>query len=233
MDGIYVERWDGERQGPVVVFLHHGLGSVSQWRDFPRRLCAAVGLPGMAYDREGHGRSRERSMALGMRYLQQEARVLEALLAEERIEGAILVGHSDGGSIALQCRTPVRAIITEAAHVFVEDITRQGIRHVVDNYESLRPRLAKHHGDKTDRLFWDWAATWLSPAFDSWNINDDIVRGREILALQGAEDPYGTTRQLEAIGGRPVLIPNCGHDPHHESPLVTLEQMREAILGWL
>lgn len=231
---MYVERWQGRRPEPVVIFLHHGIGSVSQWRDFPRRLCEAVGLPGLAYDRIGHGKSDPRTAPIGPDYLHREARVLEALLEQEQVTRPILVGHSDGGSIALLCRTPVRAVITEAAHVFVEDITRQGIRDVVAGYNRLRPRLRKHHGDKTERLFWDWAGIWLSPDFDNWDIRADVVRGAApLLALQGREDPYGTVRQLEAIGGRSVLIPNCRHEPHHEAPEATFELMREAIRDWL
>lgn len=230
---MFVERWQGSRPGPVVVFLHHGIGSVSQWRDFPRRLCQAAGLPGLAYDRVGHGKSLPRNTPLSPRYLHHEARALEALLENQQIQRPILIGHSDGGSIALLCQTPLHAVITEAAHVFVEDITRQGIREVVAQYDQLRPRLAKHHGDKTDRLFWDWASMWLSPAFDSWDIRADVARGSPLLALQGREDPYGTVRQLEAIGGKSVLIPNCRHEPHHEAPAATFDLMLDAIRGWL
>ncbi len=230
---MYVERWQGSRAEPVVVFLHHGIGSVSQWRDFPRRLCEAVGLPGLAYDREGHGKSEPRAAPIGPDYLHREARRLEALLDEERVRNPILIGHSDGGSIALLCRSPVRAVVTEATHVFVEDITRQGIREVVADYDRLLPRLRKHHGDKAERLFWDWAGMWLSPAFDNWDIGADIIRGRWILALQGREDPYGTERQLEAIGGDSVVIPNCRHEPQHEAPEVTFALICDAIRGWL
>lgn len=229
---MFVQRWQGSRAEPVVVFLHHGIGSVGQWRDFPRRLCEAVGLPGLAYDREGHGKSEPRTMPIGPDYLHLEARRLEALLEQEQLRNPILVGHSDGGSIALMCRTPVRAIITEAAHVFVEDITREGIRDVVADYDRLLPRLRKHHGDKAGRLFWDWAGIWLSPVFDTWDISAEVIRGRQILALQGREDPYGTVRQLEAIGGDAVLIPNCRHEPHHEAPEAAFERMRDAILRW-
>jgi pimeloyl-ACP methyl ester carboxylesterase len=232
---IYVERWTGERSAPVLVFLHHGLGSVSQWRDYPGKLCQSLGLLGMAYDRAGHGRSPDRGIALGPDYLHQEARVLEELLVQQSIDDAILIGHSDGGSIALMCRSPqVRGVITEAAHVFVEPITREGIRDTVDRYASdIRQRLVRHHGEKTDRLFAEWAGIWLSPDFDSWNIEAEIVRDRPVFALQGADDPYGTPAQLEAIGGTTLLIPNCRHEPHFEASEATFEAMRQAILQWL
>lgn len=231
---LYIERWPGEQSGPAVVFLHHGLGSVAQWRDFPRKLTASLGLPGLAYDRIGHGRSPALTAARGPDYLTLEARRLEQFLEAESLSDVILVGHSDGGSIALQCRTPsVRAVITEGAHVFVEDVTRQGIREAVEIYSTLEPRLVRYHGDKTGLLFWEWAGTWLDPRFDDWNMEAEVVRERPVLAIQGREDPYGTTRQLEAIGGTSLLIPHCQHEPHAEAFEPTFRAMRQAILGWL
>ena len=151
------------------MFLHEGLGSVSQWRDFPDMLCGRLRLDGLAYDRPGHGRSAEAEQARTSRYLHREAYdVLPVVLDEAAATQPILLGHSDGGTIALlfAARYPRRcaAVITEAAHVFVEEPTLAGIRAVALAWgrTDLRERLARHHGDKTEALFRAWADTWLS-----------------------------------------------------------------------
>ena len=150
---MFVERWQGARPEPVVVFLHHGIGSVSQWRDFPRRLCEAVGLPGLAYDRAGHGKSQPRTAPIAPDYLHQEARALEALLEQERVRRPILVGHSDGGSIALLCRTPVRALIINGGigatilqyRKYIHDYHKDNTEYaIVENTMRHRNRRLKH-----------------------------------------------------------------------------------------
>jgi pimeloyl-ACP methyl ester carboxylesterase len=239
---LYIERIPGKLDGPVLVFLHHGLGAVSLWRDFPRQLSEATGLPAMVYDRRGHGRSPHAGGPPALDRHHQEAQVLKDLLEKHQITDFVLIGHSDGGTIALLYATlrgavPPRGIITEAAHLFVEDVTRAGIRITVDQFSSnLRSRLMRHHGDKTDTLFWNWAGAWLSPQFDSWDISSELSRVRcPVWALQGADDEYGTHAQLQAISAGvagPVetrIIPACAHDPHQQAPAQTLALMQQAI----
>lgn len=235
----------GRRSEPVLVFLHHGLGSVSQWRDFPQRLSQACGVAGLAYDRLGHGRSAGLTGPRTAAYLHDEAALLRDLLQAEGISDCILIGHSDGATIALlYAASPgahPRGVISEAAHLFVEDATRAGIRAAVDRYRSgLQEKLLPHHGDKTDSLFWNWAGTWLSPQFDRFDIRRPLHEVRcPVLALQGEQDEFGTVAQLEAIAAsvsgpvQTVLLAGCGHQPHQEAPETTFRLMQEAIAAWL
>lgn len=246
MGRLYVERIEGRQAGPVLIFLHHGLGSVAQWRDFPMRLGKATGLPVLLYDRCGHGLSDRCGGKRTIWYMHREAEVLGEVLASHGVSDFILIGHSDGGSIALLYAAmpgvlQPRGIVSESAHVFVEDITRQGIRAAADAFTAgMRHRLSRYHGLHTERLFWDWAGTWLSPSFDTWNLCEAIRKVRcPVLALQGSEDEYGTPAQIEAIVssvGGPVsrhMIPSCGHEPHHQHPEQTLAIMEEAVRSFL
>lgn len=235
----------GADPGPTLVFLHEALGCTAMWHDFPDRVARATGLPALIYDRAGHGRSSAVSPgtpdkgARDKAYLHVEAEVvLPHLLERLHIDAALLVGHSDGGSIALlaaaACPARIVGIVTEAAHVFVETLTRQGVRKTLAAYEErdLEARLARYHGDQTRTLFFAWAHTWLSPSFRGWNIEARLGRIRcPALVIQGTADPYGTPRQVEAIvagiGPRaaPLLIPGGGHTPHREAP----DLVRDAI----
>lgn len=202
------------------------------WHDFPARVVADTGLCGVSYDRAGYGRSHGVSHPRGKSYLHVEAReILPRFLECQQIEKAVLIGHSDGGSIALlaaaACPEKIIGIVTEAAHVFVEDITLAGIRDTVAAYEKrhLEKRLARYHGTKARELFFAWADTWLSPSFRDWNIEDVLGRIHcPALIIQGREDPYGTARQVQSIvagiglRGVPLLIPGCGHAPHRDAP---------------
>ncbi|MCX7635347.1 MAG: alpha/beta hydrolase [Syntrophales bacterium] len=229
----------GFGEGPSLVFLHEGLGSVGQWRDFPEAVCAATGLPALVYDRCGYGRSEPCPYPRTLDYLEREARdSLPEVLAAFHIQAPIFIGHSDGGSIALIFAGiyPARtmAVITEAAHVFVEEVTLAGIREAVHIYETtnLKERLARYHGDKTEAVFRGWSETWLAPWFRTWNI-ESYLSGitTPLLVIQGEDDAYGTTQQVEAIvrgaKGRTetFLVPRCGHIPHHEARAVVLERM--------
>jgi len=231
-----------DADGTTLVFLHEGLGSISQWRDFPSRLSERTGLPALVYDRWGYGKSEPFALPRKTGYLHDEALVgLPAVLEACGIGRTILVGHSDGGSIALihASRHPggVRAVITEAAHVFVEEVTLAGIREAVEAYAKtdLGRRLARHHGDKTDLVFHGWADTWLSPAFRDWNIEDCLPGVRcPVLIIQGIDDPYGTPAQVRAIerqisGRAEPLIVRCGHTPHAEAR----EEVLEAMAGFI
>lgn len=219
-----------------LVFLHEGLGCIRLWRDVPGRLAAATGRRAVVYDRRGYGESDPVVDPRGPDYLHIEAgRHLPALMGALEIERAVFVGHSDGGTIALLfgARFPSRTagIVTEAAHIYVDKMTVAGIRRAVTAYRQgdLRRRLARYHGEQTDSVFWSWADTWLAPWFRNWNIEADIAGVTSpLLAIQGADDPYGEPEQVErivkAVGGpaQPLIVPGCGHIPHHEAPAAVM-----------
>lgn len=227
---------DTTTSGPTLVFLHEGLGSIGQWKDFPQALCAAMGLRGFVYDRLGYGASDGFEGPRGTDYLHREAEVwLPRIAAAEGWGDAIVpVGHSDGGSIALlyAARHRVRALVTMAAHVFVEEVTLAGIREARTAWHTtdLKDRLARYHGAKTEAMFLAWNDTWQTKAFRTWNIETALPEIRDpLLAIQGVQDEYGTAAQIEAIltgAGGPaegILIPDCRHIPHL--------QAREAVIG--
>jgi len=222
--------WIGSRAsgGPTLVFLHEGLGSVSLWRDFPAALCRRTSCSGLVYSRWGHGASDPLDGPRTVRFMHEEALlVLPALLDAFGIRRPILVGHSDGGSIALiyeGSRIGQSAgLILEAPHVFVEDLTVKSIARIETLYEQsdLRSRLARYHGERVDPLFRAWTGVWLSPEFRSWNI-EEYLPGvlSPTLILQGLDDEYGTEKQVETIarilGERceSLMLPACGHTPH-------------------
>jgi pimeloyl-ACP methyl ester carboxylesterase len=227
----------GARERPVLVFLHDSLGSVGLWRDFPERLGHAVGLGVLAYDRRGHGASDPFGpLPRTSAYLHDEARTLGRVLEAAGIDDAVLFGHSDGGSIALLAAAllpgRIRAVVSEAAHVFVEERTLEGVRAAQGAVVTgdLLSRLAKHHGEKAEALTAAWIGTWLSPAFRGWNIEAELRGIRcPVLVLQGELDEYGTAAQVDAIARgvagpvRPALLPGLRHTPHREAP--------DAVLG--
>lgn len=239
---LYTEAIDGPAEGPVLVFLHEGLGCTAMWKTFPRALCSAAGLPGLLYDRAGFGLSSSSTTPRTARYLHESAleelpRVLAGTIPGR---GHILVGHSDGGSIALLYAASrprgLRAVITEAAHVKVEPITLTGIQAAVKAWEAGKlQKLARYHGDKAEAVFRAWSESWRNPAFHTWNIEEDLRRiACPVLALQGDGDQYGTPAQVESIrsktpGGRGIILEHCGHAPHRDRPERVLELMREFI----
>lgn len=222
-----------EAKAPLLVFLHEGLGSLSMWKDFPARLCQAVGARGLVYSRPGYGRSTPRAEdeTWGLDFMHRQAdEVLPALLdALDVSQPAWLVGHSDGGSIALlhAASHPARVagLVLLAPHIFVEDITLANIRRAREDYEhgSLRAGLARHH-DNPDSAFWGWNRIWLHPPFARWNITDALAAIRcPVLAIQGLDDAYGTLAQIrgiaEGVPGTELLeLPQCGHSPHRDQP---------------
>jgi pimeloyl-ACP methyl ester carboxylesterase len=222
--------------GPTLVFLHEGLGSITQWRSFPLALARATGLPVLLYDRHGHGRSAPRTGPPDPGYLAREAcECLPEVLATVGIEAPILVGHSDGATIALLYaarfpRSPL-AVVAEAGHVFVEALTLQGIWRTLRAYETtqLRDQLARHHGAAVDAMFRAWCEVWLSPPFRDWNILDQLPAILcPVLVVQGEADPYGTLDQVQAIftgvsGPVQGLVLPCGHVPHLEAVADTLD----------
>jgi pimeloyl-ACP methyl ester carboxylesterase len=225
---------------PVLIFLHEGLGSVSLWRDFPARLCARTGLPGLVYSRAGYGRSDAVDLPRPVDFMHTEARVLDDLRARAGVREAIVIGHSDGGSIALlhAARRPpgLLATVVMAPHLFVEPITLAAIRALRERFADgqLAGRLARHHADA--RLtFEGWTGIWLDPAFADWTIEAEMDSiDTPLLALQGRQDAYGTMAQLERLAARVpaarwIGLPDCGHSPHLDQP----EAVLEAIAGFL
>lgn len=245
-DGRRLEyRWHGPgpEEAPTLVFLHEGLGSVSHWRDFPERLASATGCGALVYSRAGYGASDPAELPRSVRYMHHEAvAVLPEVLERTGVRTAIPVGHSDGASIALihaaLCTgSPVRALILEAPHVFVEDVSVRSIAEAAEAYRTtdLRSRLKRHHAD-VDAAFWGWNDIWLDEEFRHWNIEALLPRVRcPTLVVQGREDPYGTLAQVEAIqrqaaGSVQVLVlEDCGHAPHRDHPEVVLEAMRAFV----
>lgn len=214
---------------PVLVFLHEALGCIGMWRDVPQRLAAMTGLEALVYDRHGHGRSGPMPAPRRPGYLEREAfDVLPAVLDACAIDAPVLVGHSDGGSIALlyASRHRARAVVAEAAHVYVEAVTRAGIREAVQAWREtdLPARLARHHGDKTEALFAAWADVWLSDEFRDWNIEDCLPRiACPVLVIQGADDEYATAAHPQSIAAgvagdaRVMMVPGCRHIPHFQA----------------
>ncbi len=227
---------------PNLVFLHEGLGSIGLWRDFPARLAAATGAAALVYSRRGYGGSDPLGRPRRVDYMHREALdVLPALLDQLAIAEPILIGHSDGASIALihagAQRWPVRGLIIEAPHVFVEDLTVAGIAAARDTYRAsdLGRRLARYHADP-DAAFWGWNDIWLDPAFRAWNIEEYLSAiTAPVLVVQGEDDEYGTPAQLEAIVrgiAGPVetlLLPRCKHAPHRDQPEATLAAMKRFL----
>ena len=226
-----------------VIFLHEGLGSVSQWTqrgiDWPQQVCAATGRPGVVYSRRGYGQSEAMHGDLPADYMHREAwEVLPALLNALQINNPVLLGHSDGATIALlhASQHPVAACIALAPHVLVEDVAIKSIAAATTAFESgdLRERLARHHAD-VNGAFRQWNDVWLSDAFRSFDIRSECRRiTAPLLLIQGLEDEYGTLRQLDEIAvaaphAARLHLPSCGHSPQRDQPEKTLE----AVTGFL
>lgn len=232
--------------GPLLIFLHEGLGCVEKWKDFPGKLCKAADLPGLVYDRYGYGKSDMLGEPRQPDFLHREAfEALPELLEKlNMIRPLILVGHSDGGSIALlhASRYPERviALILEAPHVKIEQLSARGLKEAIQAYRygDLKERLEKYHGPNTDSMFWGWANIWTDERTRDWNIESFLPSVKApILFLQGELDEYGTVEQLHAIrkgAGGPVeaeIIPGCGHIPHQQAEEFALQRMQGFIAG--
>jgi pimeloyl-ACP methyl ester carboxylesterase len=228
---------------PAIVLLHEGLGSIGLWRDFPARLAARTGCGVLAYSRYGYGRSEPLRERREPEYMHHEGRVvLPELLAQLEIERPILLGHSDGASIALlyaagPANDP-RALVLVAPHVFVEELSVRSIAQAKIAYETsdLRAKLARHHDD-VDGAFFGWNDIWLDPRFRAWNIEPAVegVRCR-VLLIQGEADEYGTSAQVDAIAARlprseALLVADAGHSPHRDAPELVLERVSAFVEG--
>ena len=225
-------QWVGDPASKIapVVFLHEGLGSIAMWKDFPERFCSEHSLRGFVFSRYGYGQSTpkppdERWSPAFMHMQAHE--VLPLLFDALRIERPWLFGHSDGGSIALlhAAKFEVGGIVVVAPHLFVEAVSIASIERAREAYEAtdLRARLARHHADP-DSAFRGWSDIWLDPAFRAWNIEFELdAITCPVLAVQGADDEYGTLAQIGGIQNRLpktrlLVIPKCGHSPHRDQP---------------
>jgi len=216
-----------------LVFLHEGLGSIALWRDWPASLCAATGRAGWLYSRRGYGQSSAVPDVRGAGrlqpdYMHREAlQVLPRLLAALGLERPVLVGHSDGATIALihAAHHPVAACVVMAPHLMVEDVSVRSIEQARQAYQHgpLRQRLARFHAD-VDGAFWQWNDIWLSPAFRAFDIRDECrAITAPLLAIQGLDDEYGTLAQIHDLQravphARQLEVPACGHSPHRDQP---------------
>ena len=234
---------NGSGDGPTLVFLHEGLGSVSLWRDFPAQVSRETGCPAVVYSRYGHGGSDVLEGPRTVDFMHEEAlAVLPELLDRLGIREPVLVGHSDGGSIALiyaGAHESVKGLVVLAPHVFVEDLSVQSIAAAQVSFETtdLPQRLGRHHADAA-RTFRGWNDVWLDPDFRRWNIEEYLPGiACPTLAIQGLDDEYGTLAQIDAIArlsGGPVellKLPDCGHSPHRDRPGPVLEAMVRFIAG--
>jgi pimeloyl-ACP methyl ester carboxylesterase len=224
-------------EAPTIVMLHEGLGCVALWRDFPQRLAAATGFGVFAYSRAGYGGSERIDLPRPLDYMSREARLsLPAALEVIGFKRGVLLGHSDGASIAAIAAGEgaderIEGLILMAPHLFTEDIGLASIAAARRAYETgnLRARLAKYHAD-VDVAFRGWNEAWLDPGFRAWNIEDAVARWRvPALVIQGAEDQYGTVKQIRAIEARspaPVrslVLEGCRHAPQFDQPEATIE----------
>lgn len=240
--------WHGPPPGaaPTLVFLHEGLGSVSAWRGFPARLADAAGCGALVYSRGGYGASDPVPLPRPATFMHAEADVLAAVMDAVDVREAILFGHSDGASVALLHAAghpdgPVRGLVLEAPHVFVEEVTVESIARLRDAFPGsvLRERLSRHHAD-VDATVAGWCGVWLDPGFRAWNLAPALSAIRiPSLVIQGDADEYGTWAQVEAIqrgsgGSVDVLrVADCGHAPHQRDPDVveaaTVRFVRRAL----
>lgn len=223
----------------LMVFLHEGLGSVGLWKDWPAQLCDAANCRGLVFSRYGYGAStlRPKTEKWPANYMHEQAReFLPALfnalgMASEK---PIILGHSDGGSIALiyagMYPDKVKAVISMASHIMVEDVTIESIQKAREAFlnTDLPKKMARYHKD-SDSAFWGWNDAWLSPEFRAWNIEPFVAAIRcPILAIQGREDEYSTLAQIQGIKriatqSKLCIMDDCHHSPHKEKPQVTID----------
>jgi pimeloyl-ACP methyl ester carboxylesterase len=234
----------GESQDkPVLVFLHEGLGSIRQWRGFPAGVAQATGCRALVYDRYGYGQSDVLQEARRkVRFMHDEAlQALPEVLFSLKVENPILVGHSDGASIALiyaGAGHAVRAVAAMAPHVFIEPVCLQSIEKAKESFEKtdLPEKLGRYHRDAR-KTFYGWADVWLDPRFERWDIREEYLPNIRcpVLAIQGREDEYGTMAQLDEIERRvagpcePVKLSGCGHSPFRDQPEKTLSAVSSFV----
>jgi pimeloyl-ACP methyl ester carboxylesterase len=228
---------------PKLVFLHEGLGSIAMWRDFPARVAAATQCEAIVYSRYGYGNSDPIDAPRNARYMHDEALVaLPELLDHIGVDRPILIGHSDGGSIALihagAGTRAVTAVITLAAHVMVEDASVKSIAAAKALYETtdLSTRLGRFHAD-VESAFRGWNAIWLAPEFREWNIEEFLPGiACPVLAIQGVDDEYGTMEQMRRIRAgvsrvELLTLDACAHSPHRDRPGAVVDAIARFVTG--
>lgn len=242
VDGVSLEcRWIGPPPDttPTIVMLHEGLGCLALWRDFPDELAERTGCGVFAYSRPGYGASDPVTLPRPLSYMEDEATgLMPRLLDAVGFERGVLLGHSDGASIAALYAGShqdhrVRGLVLLAPHFFVEESGLVSIAASRDAYESgdLKSRLERYHGANTECAFRGWNDAWLAPDFKAWDILEAVAHIRvPMLILQGRDDEYGTLAQLEAAEEQAyspvesILIDGCGHAPHLDQRAITLDQ---------
>jgi pimeloyl-ACP methyl ester carboxylesterase len=242
---LEVQRIAGaESDAPTLVFLHEGLGSISQWRDFPVQVAAKTECHALVYSRYGYGNSDVLQEARNARFMHDEGmEVLPELLEKLSIREPFLIGHSDGASIAILyagAGNPARGLVLLAPHVLVEEQSIKSIAAAKTAFETtdLPKRLGQYHKDAA-KTFWGWNDIWLRPDFRNWNIEEYLPRIKcQVLAIQGYEDEYGTMAQLDAIaaqcGGKveTLRLQNCRHSPHRDHPEAVLNAICDFLQGF-
>ncbi|MBW4935938.1 alpha/beta fold hydrolase [Marinobacter sp. F4206] len=236
---------EGGKKRPTLVFLHESLGSIALWRRFPERLAKATGCDALIYNRLGYGRSSDETLPRPYDYQEKEGELLlPRLLDELGIEEVVLIGHSDGGSIALIAAGALgdraKALVTMAAHIYADHLTLDGIREMAVRYREtdIREKLQRYHGDRTDDLFNAWQTVWLDEGFQAF-----MDFGRWLAAIQcpsmimqGQDDEYGMPEQVTdivaGIGAKAeaVFLPDTGHSPHLEKPEQVLDLVCDFLL---
>ncbi|WP_457552453.1 alpha/beta fold hydrolase [Desulfobacula sp.] len=236
----------GEKNHPTLIFLHEGLGCTKMWKDFPEKLSQKTGCPALVFSRFGYGRSDPAPLPWKINFMHKQAlHILPDIIKKTGIKTYILIGHSDGGSIGLIFSgSPIakelnglKGLITEATHVFCEQITVNCIKQAKINYDTrnLKQGLEKYHGKNTDNAFRGWNDVWLNPNFMNWNIEKYLGKIKiPMIAIQGKDDQYGTVKQLESIKRnvkqvQAFLIDECRHSPHLEKPEIVLKIMTRFI----
>ncbi len=246
LDGLSIESaWFGPppSEAPTIVMMHEGLGSVSTWRDFPERLAKATRTGVFVFSRIGYGRSSDALLPRPLDYLHREAtEILPKILTKIGFQRGILLGHSDGGSIAAIYggsvqNHRVRGLVLIEPHFFVEDMNIETIRQTANDFETkgLRARLQRHHND-AGKTFRGWLDLWLDPRFKSFDITDELRHIRvPVLIVKGADDPYSSLAQIRTAENEcycpveSIVIPNAKHAPHHDQPEQTLESIASFV----
>ncbi len=242
IDGVSLEcAWYGPApdRAPTIVMLHEGLGCVALWRDFPEQLAERTGCGVFVYSRAGYGASDPIDLPRPLTYMEDEAKqVVPALLDEIGFQRGILLGHSDGASIAAVYAGSiedhrVRGVVLFAPHFFTEELGLTSIAAAGEAYETgdLRSRLERYHGTNVDCAFHGWHQAWLAPGFRGWDILDSVAHIRvPILIVQGRSDEYGTLAQIDkAVEAaycpvETLILDECGHAPHLDQSEATLNE---------
>lgn len=223
---------NNDQSDPYLIFMHEGLGSSAQWKDFPSKIASECSVNVLLYDRLGYGKSGNISSKRKLDYLNREAEFLSILIKKLSLKEYCLLGHSEGGSIALiyASKHPegLKKVITLSANTKVEDKMIPSIQEVMRSYEQqgskLKQALMKYHGGKTDDVFYRWSKTWTAPFFSSWNIRQNLTQIQvPVLAIHGDDDVYTSMIQIKQIAdciptSERVILKKCSHHPHFDYP---------------